>query len=237
MKLPLLVSALLLTHFAWGQGSERRSTYADAMVAFGNYQGSLSLAYGYDWRLGKKKKFGLGVGARLTTYIGQNQYYETAPAELTSGSTGPLVIFENTITANVDTLLISSPQVTMFNILINLSYPLGKRFMVGFNIDAIGFSFGGRQQGNYINGSLGSITTATPTSFNLLLISDNDLGSLNSELYLKYQWADRWSIKGGAQFLFTEYTTATPVQQQPEPNDRFRNKSLMIALGVSYRIN
>jgi hypothetical protein len=71
-----------------------------------------------------------------------------------------------------------------------------------------------------------------PTAFNVLLISDNDHGTLNSELYAKYYFNEDWGIKIGAQFLFTEYTTDTEVQQFPEPNDRFRNKSLMLAIGV-----
>jgi len=40
----------------------------------------------------------------------------------------------------------------------------------------------------------------------------------------------------GAQFLFTEYTTSTKVQQLPEQNDRFRNKSLLLCLGISWRL-
>ena len=77
---------------------------------------------------------------------------------------------------------------------------------------------------------------AKPTSFNILLISDNDRGSLNSELYGKYYWNEKWGVKLAAQFLFTEYTTDTEVQQFPEPNDRFRNKSLLIAAGISYKL-
>lgn len=238
MKFMVFSIALLLPQFALCQENDKiRIAYSDATIGIGGSQGALSLSYGYDWRLGKRQKFGLGVGGRFTTYLGQNQYYETAPAKLTSGSTGPGVIFENTITTNIDTLLIASPQVNMLNVFINLSYAIGKKFLVGFNIDAIGFSFGAAQPGNYINGFSGNITSANPSSFNLLLVSDNDLGSLNSELYVKYQWNEHWSLKGGIQFLFTEYTTVTPVQQYPEPNDRFRNKSLMGAVGVSYRLN
>ncbi len=234
----ILSIALLLPQFALCQENDKiRIAYSDATIGIGGSQGALSLSYGYDWRLGKRQKFGLGVGGRFTTYLGQNQYYETAPAKLTSGSTSPGIIFDESIPANIDTLLIASPQVNMLNVFINLSYAIGKKFLVGFNIDAIGFSFGGTRSANYINGFTGSNTSANPSSFNLLLISDNDLGSLNSELYLKYQLNQRWSLKGGIQFLFTEYTTVTQVQQFPEPNDRFRNKSLLGAVGVSYRLN
>jgi hypothetical protein len=108
--------------------------------------------------------------------------------------------------------------------------------MLRFNIDAIGFSFGKDVKGNYINGAQGSMESANPAAFNLLLISDNDKGSLNSELFARYLLNDKWAVKGGIQFLFTEFTTDSEVQQFPEPNDRFRNKSLMFSAGVSYKL-
>jgi hypothetical protein len=198
----------------------------------GKQEGSLSLMYTHAWQLGAKKKFEIGLAGRFTTYLGQNQYYITAPAKLTSGSTGPLVIFKENITANIDTFLIQSPQVNSLNATLHLGYQIRARFSVGFNIDAIGFSFGAKQKGSYINGAFGQQEQAKPTTFNLLLISDNDFGSLNSELFLKYQWKETCGIKGGLQFLFTEYTTDTDVQQLPELNNRFRDKSLLFAFGV-----
>lgn len=205
--------------------------------AFGNSEGTISAMVSYDWELWKKKKFAIGVGARVTTYFGANQYYTTAPAELTSGDTGPFVIFKEDIEENIDSLLIKSPQTNAVNLLINLRYKFNEKLMIGFNIDAIGFSFGSSKSGNYINGVQGSMENAKPTSFNILLISDNDRGSLNSELYGKYYWNEKWGVKLAAQFLFTEYTTDTEVQQFPEPNDRFRNKSLMFAVGVTHKLN
>ncbi len=209
---------------------------ANITSAIGSSQGSVSVLVQHDWELWKSKKFAIGAGARFTSYFGANQYYITAPAELTSGSTGPFVIFKENIEENIDTFLIKSPQVNSLNLLINLRYKFNERFMVGFNIDAIGFSFGGSKNGNYINGSQGVMESGKPTAFNILLISDNDRGSLNSELYGKYYWNEKWGIKLGAQFLFTEYTTDSEVQQLPEPNGRFRNKSLLIAAGVIYKL-
>lgn len=207
-----------------------------ATAAAGSTQGSAGFLVGKDWEFGKRKKLAVGIGGRFTSYFGANQYYITAPAELTSGSTGPFVIFKENIVENIDTFLIKSPQVNCLNVLINLRYKCNEKIIVGFNIDVIGFSFGGSKRGNYINGFQGGMENASPTNFNLLLISDNDRGSLNSELYGKYYWNDTWGFKLGAQFLFTEYTTDTEVQQTPEPNDRFRNKSLMIAVGVTHKL-
>jgi hypothetical protein len=209
----------------------------DLDLAIGKTQGNASFAFLHDWHLGKKKKLVLGVGGRVNAYLARNQYYLTAPAKLTSGKTGIGVIFTENLTENIDTFLIAKPNVYSVNALINLGYRLTDMLAVGFNIDAIGFSFGANKNGNYINGSQGQSEKAKPTEFNLLLTSDNDRGSLNSELYGRYSMTDQWSVRAGLQFLFTEYTTQTNVQQYPEPNNRFRNKSLMIMIGTSLKLN
>lgn len=210
--------------------------HAEASLAVGKREGTITGAYFHTWQLGKKKRFEVGLAGRFTSYLGSTQYYITAPAKLTSGETGPLVIFKQNIPANIDTFLITSPQVNAFNLAINLGYRIHPKVTVGFNIDAIGFSFGRKVTGNYINGIQGRMERASPTAFNLLLISDNDLGTLNSELYGRYSITDSWGIKAGLQFLFTEYTTDTEVQQVPEPNDRFRDKSLLLSAGVYFKL-
>ncbi len=221
----------------YSQSTKKKSDdFVNATVAVAKHQGTFALAYVHRWRFGVHKKFGVGLGGRFTSYIGANQHYETAPAQLTSGGTGPSVIFKETITANIDTFLVKSPQVNSLNVSINIDYRLSKKITAGFNIDAIGFSFGGSRNGNYINGPSGKMTDAKPTAFNILLISDNDRGSLNSEFYANYSLNEKWGLKAGAQFLFTEYTTATEVQQFPSANNRFRNKSLLFCAGVSYQL-
>jgi hypothetical protein len=208
----------------------------DVDLAIGQRQGNLSAAFVHDWHLGKKQKFVLGVGGRANAYLGRDQYYVTAPAKLTSGKTGLGVLFTENIEANMDTFLMAKPSLFAVNAFVNLGYRFSDKFSAGFNIDVIGFSFGGSKAGNYINGSQGQTDSAKPTAFNLLLTSDNDLGSLNSELYGRYALNDRWALRGGVQFLFTEYTTSTNVQEVPELNDRFRNKSLMFMLGASFTL-
>jgi hypothetical protein len=229
----ILLSAAVHT---FGQTLPAVSKFIDLNVGVGSSEGTLTASFNYDIGLGKKKKVVVGFGGRLTSYLGKNQYYETAPAELTSGSTGPAVIFKENIVANMDSFLIKTAQINSLNLMITLGYTINEKLLLRFNIDAIGFSFGKSTTGNYINGSQGLMESASPTPFNLLLISDNDKGSLNSELFVRYQWNKKWGIKGGIQFHFTEYTTDSEVQQFPEPNDRFRNKSLMFMAGVSYKL-
>lgn len=234
MKRLLLIVLLLAATNVFAQKNAENSLVFD--FAAGNTQGTLAFSYTHDWLIGARKKIVIGIGGRFTGYAGRNKYYITAPAQLTSGGTGPLVIFKENIVANIDTFLVAKPNVYALNAMINLGYRFNEKLQVGFNIDAVGFSFGGERRGNYINGPQGRMVDARATAFNALLISDNDIGTLNSELYGSYALNDRWSVRVGAQFLFTEYTTLVEVQQSPEPNDRFRNKSLMFMIGTSFKL-
>lgn len=218
---------------AAGQGT---SSFTEGTAAAGERKFSGSVAYRYQWNLGKKQRFSIGVGGRVTTFWGTDLYYESAPAQITSGKTGATVIFTETITANIDSVQLGSSSLAAINAMISLAYRPSTRWEIGFNIDAIGFTLGGEKSGRYINGTQTASTTASPTRFNALFTSDNDLGTLNSELWLAYGISENTYLKIGYQFLFTEYTTATEVQTFPEPNDRFRNKGSLIALGVIYRL-
>jgi hypothetical protein len=237
MKFKFLSFLLLLTGTTvFSQTKSNKVQLLDLTGSIGSGQGTGSVSYIHNWQLGKKQKISIGAGARFTSYFGSNQYFITAPAEITSGSTGPGVLFRENITANLDSLLLASPSLNALNLSINIGYHITPRFFAGFNIDAIGFTFGGEKQAKYVNGTTVINTTAKPSGFNALLISDNDLGTLNSELFITYSFNKKWSAKLGYQFLFTEYTTASNVQQFPEPNDRFRNKVSAVAIGVRYNL-
>lgn len=221
----------------------QKKSFVDKSVSFtaavGSGDFSTALAYQHLWQLGKKQKFGIGAGARFTSYFANNRYFTTAPAKLTSGKTGPGVFFSDDIVQNIDSVLFKKSQVNALNISINFSYQVFKKITAGFNIDAIGFSFGANQQGSYLgNNGAGAATQGKPTAFNLLLVSDNDLGSLNSEFFVHYNASDKWGIKAGFQFLFAEYTTDTKVQTTPggDKNDRFRYKSSAFSLGVTRKL-
>jgi hypothetical protein len=210
--------------------------FAQINIGAGRTEGCFSGAFYRQWNVSRSDRFSIGSGLRFNAYLGKNRYYITAPAKLTSGKTGPQVLFIENVPENIDTFLVKTAQVNSFNLFIDFAYRLTGKIGMGFNIDVVGFSFGKQTRGNYINGYEGKNVNAHVSPFNLLLISDNDLGMLNSELYLKYELTDKISVRGGAQFLFTEYTTDVEVQELPEPNDRFRKKSLMFSLGVSLKL-
>lgn len=218
------VLSILLAFAVFGIAEAQRDSnfnYASVTGAVGDSQGSGSLEYFHIWTLGKANRLQLGVGGRFTSYFGSNQYYTSAPASLANDD------------AKVDSLLLQSPQSNSLNLAVNIGYRIATKFDVGFNIDVIGFSFGSEKSGSFLSETQGNLATASPTSGNVLLVGNNDRGMLNSEFYLRYYLNDKWGIKGAFQYLFTEYTTDTKVQQQPESNDRFRNKASMFSLGIT----
>lgn len=220
MKILILCFLCLIPLYAFTQDS-RTVNYGSFSGAIGSSQGSVSVDYFHLWKFGKSKRIEIGLGGRFTSYFGTSKYYSSAPASLAADE------------KKSDSLLLQSPQVNALNLAINLGYRISPKFGVGFNIDAIGLSFGGKQNGSYINGNQGQATSAKPTSFNILLVGNNDKGSLNSEFYLRYFFKDRLAIKLAYQFLLTEYTADSEIQQLPKPNDRFRNKASLFSLGIT----
>jgi hypothetical protein len=237
MRKIFLIAVLSAPIALFAQKKTANSQTADLGFSIGNEFG-ISSSYFYNWQLGKNKKFEIGLGARYSGLFGKDLHYITAPAKLTSGKTGPGTLFTENIKANIDSLLIQKPQTNSINIALELGYNLTPKFYAAFNIDLIGFSFGKKfNDGLYVKNNAGTTgISGKPTGFNALLISDNDRGSLNSELYLRYKLNNKWAIHGGLNFLFSEYTTDTKVQQLPSPNDRFRYKSAGGLLGVTYFI-
>jgi hypothetical protein len=197
------------------------------------------------WGLGRSnKKFKLGLGLRLTNSFGGNgANYLTAPAKLTSGKTDPSVLFADQIVSNLDTLSIPSHNVNALNLSLALHYDFSKKWGAEFNIDLAGFSFGSKENFLFVEGDKTSNLFAgygKPTSGNFLLVSDNDIGTLNSELMCFYKYKPRLKLKAGVSFLFKEYTLHHKVKSpssMAEANDRFRNKSLSFGLGLNYTIN
>jgi len=242
MRKSLLLTTLILmiSNLGFSQeptevkkGYKFNNNFDLALASNGNQSlGAISWVHFHS--LTKKKKFKVGYGLRFNSQVGKNLNYVTAPAILTSKQTGPQVLFSEIFYENVDTFYVSKAQVNSLNISINLQYTIKEKFDIGFNIDAVGLSFGGKTTGKYIahqSPDKGTTQTAAPTSLNLLLVSDNDIGSLNSELYFRYWFKPKWAIKAGASFAFTEYTTENKLRLE---NDRWRNKSLMGMISITF---
>ncbi|MGB3616922.1 MAG: hypothetical protein WBA12_02290 [Catalinimonas sp.] len=184
--------------------------------------------------IGQKKKFRVGYGVRLTNFFASDLDYVTAPADLTVEMTGPGAFFGEVVEANLDTLRLDDAQLHALNAVIYLEYAVTPRLAAGFNIDAVGFTFGGDQTGTFQSSVFeagSSRESASPTPFNALLIGDNDRGTLNSQLFVRYWVTERIGLRAALSYLFTEYTTDRSLAFE---NDRFRHKGTQFALGVAY---
>lgn len=233
-KLSLLIVVLFVSTGLLAQ-QKRTASLLDLGAGIGNNQQLISASWIHYWGIGKKRNLKLGIGTRFTSSLATDKFYETADARLTSGKTGPGVLFAENIPANIDSFFVGKPQINALNISFNSEYQFSSKWSAGLNIDLIGFSFGTQKTGIYSHNGANSLVQAKPTVFNLLLISDNDLGSLNSELFIRYKLNKKWSIRAGTSFLFNEYKTNTKVQvQNGIENDRFRHKSLYGLIAFSY---
>ena len=209
---------------------------ADAAVGIGKSLVTTALG-GTRWhRLGRSGRLQLGYGLRLTGAFGGAQDFITAPAELSRESDAFLLtLFSPFNEANLDTLQVPNSTVLMLNATGHVRYQLSTRWAVGFNIDVVGVSFGSVDAGNFVAQSQGrptSVESAKPSGFNLLLIGDNDRGSLNSELYVHYQLSERWGLRAGISHLFVEATTNRTLSLG---NDRFRRVSDLGFVSATYR--
>lgn len=227
---------------AQGQESRPHTNWFDLVIGTSGDVTTVCNSYQHAWKFGQSKRLTLGIGMRLNGFSANNQFFVTAPAKISKGEAGPGALFKKTIPANMDSVQFGSVSLYAINFMVNIGYSFSDRFSAGFNIDLVGISLGKQKPGTYINGnSPDGITSkpveGAPTGFNLLLIAENDIGSLNSEFFVAYRLSDHWSIKAGVQHLFMEYSTTTKVQQLPEPNDRFRITPTVACAGVVYTIH
>lgn len=244
-KISLLAGILLLLAqgavVAQNKGTGKNQ-WLDLGLTAGSSQGSFSFSYNYGWRLGQKQKWELGVGARLTNYIGTKKDFLTAgPAKYTRSFTAPfLIFFAGQQEANFDTLTVQRPLTNSVNAQVLVGYHISPKWYAGFNIDVIGFTIGRKTSGIYTsNGITTTDPGVKPTTFNLLLTGDHDKGTLNSEFFLGYQLNKKIRLRAIYQFIFVEYKSQSFKQSLPDgvKNDRFRNKANNVGIGISYFLN
>jgi len=214
----LSVASFVTLHAQQRTKTER---LGDFTLGFGSGQSTISGAYYKNWNLGKKQSFYIGTGIRFNNVFGKDQVFTSAPANLASNK------------ANTDSLFSSSSSTYALNAMLNLGYHISPKLDLGFNIDLIGFSFGPSRIKLFSGNGTIITTTAQPTSMNILLVGNNDRGTLNSEFYIRYKLGKQWGIKLAYQHFFTELTTISKVQTVPVQNDRFRNITNLISIGVA----
>jgi hypothetical protein len=196
---------------------------------------SPSFSYEKTYGLGLNKRFQIGWGIRANSYFSGKKPFITAPAELTSGKKSIAAFFTEYRPEYLDTLQLTKAAVVSINSKIVLQYKF-KKSEIGFNIDALGFSLGAMQSGTFFAKESTTFNksqqTAKPTGINILLISDSDRGSLNSELYYRHWIKNKSALRVGISFQFIEYTTSNKLTFE---NDRFRAKTLMPFIAYSFK--
>jgi hypothetical protein len=237
MKKKLLILSIALVAITSITQAQKSSFFSNVNYSAGGMLGGgVGNAYigGTKYfNLSKKRptKFKIGLGVRATQVIGGYcADYITAPAKLVADK-------------SIDTIGLNKSSVTAINLNIALKYNFTRKLFAEFNIDAVGFSFGAekdaflrKEKGVDFGNSFGK---ASPTSVNLLLVGDNDRGTLNSEVVVGYAVNEHWTPKIGGGYLFTEYTLNTPSYTNLSgikvDNNRFRNKSAGFTFGVVYK--
>jgi len=227
LKLYLFIAAFFLAITcvqAQNPTLPKKESNLDLALGMGeNSSFSYALSWNTSYGMFSSNKFRLGYGIRFSGFTGSELNYITAPADLTGD--------DNTI----DTLLVNSPRTMGLSALVNLQYQFSSKFKLGFNIDAIGLGFGSTDNSRFISsentGQYPETIEASPSTFNLLLGGDNDLGQIKSEFYIAYALSEKTWLRGGMDMTFSEYTSS---QELTNNNDRFRYKPVLVFLAISY---
>ncbi len=243
MKRTIILALLMLPFVAFAQEKENDPTEGEPFVKRTTLEAGISVSSNGDlsavalngmqyWGFGRhNRRFKVGVGLRLTSAFGNDAIqYTTAPADLAAEE------------ATTDSLLLEGTQTNALNAFLALRYDITERWGVEFNIDLAGVSFGGEKKGTLtFNDAKTLATDGTPTSGNVLLIGNNDIGNLNSEFLLTYRYKSNWRFKAGAMFLFNEYSLGTVPAAYTASNgtqvkevQRYRSKNFTFGVGVNY---
>jgi hypothetical protein len=204
----------------------KNQNFADLGYGIADKQSIISAGYYHNWVLSKNKKvlrkIYIGTGIRFTGFFGKDVYFVSAPPSLYA------------IPANEDSLLGKTPAIYSVNAFINFGFNFTNKLQVGFDLDAVGFSFGPKGNPTFISNGVATKVDAKPTAFNVLLIGANDKGTLNGGLYIRYKLTEKTAIRATYHTLFTELTTSATVQTVPEKNNRFRHATNLFGIGVAY---
>lgn len=195
----------------------------DFDVALGAGDGSFlgSLSYQFTKALGKNDQWRLSYGLRFTLFSGKKDMeFYSAPIDY-------YLIEENT-----DTLQVTSPGQSNLALYIGASYVIKNKLELGFNIDALGYTFGRETEATFLGNNQKLTTTVNPNQPTALLVGANDRGMIKAEFFVGYHVNDHWSARLGFNNNFVEYKTETELQKG---NTRFRGDPTAPFVAVRYR--
>ncbi len=175
----------------------------------------------------RENKLRLGLGVRMGIQDNQNISFTTAHPTLKSSD------------ATIDTLFNDRVLSVAFNFYANGEYFLLKNLSVGINLDLLGVSTGGDSKAFYrpgahskANGFIAeSGITSFPTKANAFS-SGNSKGSLNSQLYVRYEPFRRVGIRAGFAYLFQEFSTEQTLGSNSAY--RYENNGMAFFVGITF---
>lgn len=204
------------------KNSFKTNYFADLSLGSNGESNIGSLSFGHLWGLGKRKQWRLGYGLRLSSYIGsKNRNYVSANPDFYQ------------VDAKTDTVVIKNPQQNNFTIFITGTYRIKNRFELGFNLDLLGYSFGGSQTATFLgNNSAQPIATNVSASFaNVTIYDKYDIGFVKSEFMAGYWLNDKWMARLGFSTFITEYRTDIELQKD---NKRFKAFDILPFIAIRY---
>ena len=180
-----------------------------------------SLFYQHSWRLGAKQRWDLTYGARVTSYFGSDIHHASAP---------PAYYGDPTLE---DSVFVVSPRMSNVAIYVGATYSIKNKVPIGFNIDAIGYTFGGDLEGIYTGDGISTPVTVNPGSITALLVGPNDIGMLKAEFFVGYRINNNFTVRAGINNMYTEVRTPTELQVG---NTRYRAENMGGLISLVYMI-
>ena len=180
-----------------------------------------SLFYQHSWRLGAKQRWDLTYGARITSYFGSDIHHASAP---------PAYYGDPSLE---DSVFVVSPRMSNVAIYIGATYSIRNKVPIGFNIDAIGYTFGGDLEGVYTGDGVSTPVTVNPGSITALLVGANDIGMLKAEFFVGYRINNFFTVRAGINNMYTEVRTPTELQVG---NTRYRAENMGGLISIVYTI-
>lgn len=243
-----LLTILSAHSFAQSPVAARLSSGFDLGMAYSKNNYNPSIAYYQLLNVGERKLIAFGWTARLGAFYGDNINYYTAPARLTRGETGFAALSAPLLVRNVDTVRYDYVTMTSLNLGLRAQINLGI-VELGASADLLGLTFGRSRTGRYISSTgafqadsvnrkpfkgADAFQQARPSTLNLRLLGDNDMGTLSTEVYARIHISQRFAIKGGYQWLTTE--TKVNNKDVVADNNRFRNRAGLAYLAITLPI-
>lgn len=172
----------------------------------------------------------LGLGVRLSMINGSDMQFLTADSELRKDD------------ANRDTFTVAESSTWSASLMFNGEYRLFEKLHVGINFDIIGYSFGSEVEGNFGPGQAAQNEGDQPimdakartSDKNVFLFGNPLSGSLNSQLFARYQVSPFFSFYGGMSYNHVQYNTKEALGVKD--HGQFKKQVVSPFIGLAFTI-